>query len=83
MGLSLDKASEISEDICSCCEKFVKYVLNGCSSECNCTCCTCRIEIPMHECLSDPPDHYSRNVSSEEPTPFDSERLNDSHASST
>lgn len=39
--------------ICKCCDDFVKYVLNGCQSECRLcgSCCTCAINIP-HDAIN-------------------------------
>ena len=37
------------EPICDCCDNFVKYVLNGCKSECGFSkCCVCKIEVMNH-----------------------------------
>ena len=47
MGLSLDK--DTTKPTCECCDNLVKYVLNGCKSECGLSkCCTCKIEVVNH-----------------------------------
>ena len=47
MGISLDK--ELTKPTCECCDNLVKYVLNGCKSECGLSkCCTCKIEVVNH-----------------------------------
>ena len=47
MGISLDK--ELTKPTCACCDNLVKYVLNGCKSECGLSnCCTCKIEVVNH-----------------------------------
>ena len=47
MGISLNKS--VVEPTCDCCDKLVKYVLNGCKSECGLSkCCTCKIEVVNH-----------------------------------
>ena len=47
MGISIDK--ELTQPTCECCDNLVKYVLNGCKSECGLSkCCTCKIEIVNH-----------------------------------
>ena len=47
MGISLNKS--VVEPTCDCCDNLVKYVLNGCKSECGLSkCCTCKIEVVNH-----------------------------------
>ena len=48
MGVSLSNLT--LEPICDCCDNFVKYVLNGCKSECGSpSCCVCKSEVINHE----------------------------------
>ena len=47
MGIALSNLTLVP--ICDCCDKFAKYVLNGCKSECGSSkCCICTIEVMNH-----------------------------------
>ena len=47
MGISLYK--ELTKPTCGCCDNLIKYVLNGCKSECGVSkSCTCNIEVANH-----------------------------------
>ena len=47
MGIALSNLTLVP--ICDCCDNFVKYVLNGCKSECGSSkCCICKIEVMNH-----------------------------------
>lgn len=42
---SVSSSDDNVNPVCKCCDDFVKYVLNGCKSECGLSeCCICNIE---------------------------------------
>ncbi len=48
MGVTFSE--NLIQPICACCDNFVKYVLNGCKSECGVgSCCACKIEVIDHD----------------------------------
>ena len=61
MGVSLSNLT--LEPICDCCDNFVKYVLNGCKSECGSpSCCVCKIEVMNHEFVGENSHNIPDNV---------------------
>ena len=49
MGLTVSSSDENINPFFDCCNNCIKYVLNGCKSECACSkCFTCKIEAINH-----------------------------------
>ena len=47
--VSVSSSDDNINYVCKCCDDFVKYVLNGCKSECVFSkCCICKIEATNH-----------------------------------
>ena len=44
-NVSVSSSDDNINPVCKCCDDFVKYVLNGCKSECGLSkCCICKTE---------------------------------------
>ena len=48
-NVSVSSSYDNITPVCKCCDEFVKYVLNGCKSECGLSkCCMCKIQAIHH-----------------------------------